>query len=243
VKRVYLFIFLIIASIVTVVLLLPEKTPLSVEMQEQMITFERPKKSAHYESNTPAHGAVLAAVPINVVIDFNFDLAVPSEIKILKDGKDYSTSNTIIDSNKLAMRRDMDPNSPDGLYKVDYKACWPDRSCHTGYFQFVIDRSKAESYLDWRDQKEVTVKMSNIKFAPQNIRISRGTKVTWVNDDPVEHYINADSHPAHTYLLDLNSPVLKTGQTFSFTFNESGIYLYHCSAHADNNMIASLIVE
>ena len=212
-------------------------------MQEQMITFERPKKSAHYESNTPAHGAVLAAVPINVVIDFNFDLAVPSEIKILKDGKDYSTSNTIIDSNKLAMRRDMDPNSPDGLYKVDYKACWPDRSCHTGYFQFVIDRSKAESYLDWRDQKEVTVKMSNIKFAPQNIRISRGTKVTWVNDDPVEHYINADSHPAHTYLLDLNSPVLKTGQTFSFTFNESGIYLYHCSAHADNNMIASLIVE
>jgi len=238
-----LFIFLIIASIVTVVLLLPEKTPLSVEMQEQMITFERPKKSAHYESNTPAHGAVLAAVPINVVIDFNFDLAVPSEIKILKDGKDYSTSNTIIDSNKLAMRRDMDPNSPDGLYKVDYKACWPDRSCHTGYFQFVIDRSKAESYLDWRDQKEVTVKMSNIKFAPQNIRISRGTKVTWVNDDPVEHYINADSHPAHTYLLDLNSPVLKTGQTFSFTFNESGIYLYHCSAHADNNMIASLIVE
>ena len=242
-KRVYLFIFLIIASIVTVVLLLPEKTPLSVEMQEQMITFERPKKSAHYESNTPAHGAVLAAVPINVVIDFNFDLAVPSEIKILKDGKDYSTSNTIIDSNKLAMRRDMDPNSPDGLYKVDYKACWPDRSCHTGYFQFVIDRSKAESYLDWRDQKEVTVKMSNIKFAPQNIRISRGTKVTWVNDDPVEHYINADSHPAHTYLLDLNSPVLKTGQTFSFTFNESGIYLYHCSAHADNNMIASLIVE
>ena len=238
-----MFIFLIIASIVTVVLLLPEKTPLSVEMQEQMITFERPKKSAHYESNTPAHGAVLAAVPINVVIDFNFDLAVPSEIKILKDGKDYSTSNTIIDSNKLAMRRDMDPNSPDGLYKVDYKACWPDRSCHTGYFQFVIDRSKAESYLDWRDQKEVTVKMSNIKFAPQNIRISRGTKVTWVNDDPVEHYINADSHPAHTYLLDLNSPVLKTGQTFSFTFNESGIYLYHCSAHADNNMIASLIVE
>lgn len=238
-----MFIFLIIASIVTVVLLLPEKTPLSVEMQEQMITFERPKKSAHYESNTPAHGAVLAAVPINVVIDFNFDLAVPSEIKILKDGKDYSTSNTIIDSNKLAMRRDMDPNSPDGLYKVDYKACWPDRSCHTGYFQFVIDRSKAESYLDWQDQKEVTVKMSNIKFAPQNIRISRGTKVTWVNDDPVEHYINADSHPAHTYLLDLNSPVLKTGQTFSFTFNESGIYLYHCSAHADNNMIASLIVE
>ena len=44
-------------------------------------------------------------MPINVVIDFNFDLAAPSEIKILTGGKDYSEGETVIDENKLAMRR------------------------------------------------------------------------------------------------------------------------------------------
>src|SRR3990167_10810379 len=44
--------------------------------------FQNPKKSAHYESNTPAHGATLAGVPINVVIDFNFDVAENSRIEI-----------------------------------------------------------------------------------------------------------------------------------------------------------------
>src|SRR3989344_2367751 len=51
--------------------------------------FQSPRKSAHYESNTPAHGAVLAAPPVNVVIDFNFDLAKPSTISITKDVMEY----------------------------------------------------------------------------------------------------------------------------------------------------------
>src|SRR3989344_9474606 len=56
--------------------------------------FQNPKKSAHYESNTPAHGATLAGVPINVVIDFNFDLAKPSAIQIFHDGTEYGTGET-----------------------------------------------------------------------------------------------------------------------------------------------------
>src|SRR5687767_13578588 len=67
----------------------------------QSVQFNIPKKSAHYETNTPNHGATLAGVPFNIVIDFNFDLAKPSEIKILKDGRDYGVGETIIDNNKL----------------------------------------------------------------------------------------------------------------------------------------------
>src|SRR3990167_7086505 len=52
-------------------------------------SFGNPKKSAHYETNTPNHGSTLAGVPVNVVIDFNFDLAVPPELKIEMDEKDY----------------------------------------------------------------------------------------------------------------------------------------------------------
>src|SRR3989338_7843519 len=71
----------------------------------QSASFGIEKKSAHYESNTPTHGAILAGVPQNVVVNFNFDLAAPSEIKIEKEGMDYGVGQVIIDENKLAMRR------------------------------------------------------------------------------------------------------------------------------------------
>ena len=205
-------------------------------------TFRNPKKSAHYETNTPVHGSTLAGVPINVVIDFNFDLAKPSEIKIEMEGKDYGVGETVIDSNKLSMRRDMDPITPDGVYTVNYNACWPDGSCHEGNFQFAIDKSLKEGFIDNTNKKEVVINMSEVMFNPQNIKVSQGTKITWVNDDLVEHYVNTDPHPAHTYYLGQNSKALKKGENYSITFYKSGIFPYHCSAHADQ-MVGNILVE
>src|SRR3989344_7049455 len=76
--------------------------------QQASAEFGNPKKSAHYESNTPEHGSTLAGVPINVVINFNFDLAKPSEITIEKDPStgsgqaEYGVGETIIDEDKLS---------------------------------------------------------------------------------------------------------------------------------------------
>lgn len=210
--------------------------------KETPLTFTNLKKSAHYESNTPEHGATLAGVPINVVIDFNFDLASPSEIKIEKDGQGYGEEGTIIDKNKLSMRRKMDASAPNGVYTVNYKACWPDGSCHEGSFQFAVDRNLASDFEDLTGQADVSITMSNIAFAPKNIRVRRGTKVTWVNDDDVAHYVNTDSHPAHTYYLGSNSQALAKGDNYSLTFNTPGIYPYHCSAHAES-MTGSILVE
>lgn len=205
-------------------------------------TFENPKKSAHYESNTPSHGLTLAAPPINVVIDFNFDLAEPSEIKILKDRDDYGADATKIDENKLALRRNMNPDAPDGIYTVEYKACWPDKSCHEGNFQFAINRYLANNFNDQTESGEVTIKLSDIMFEPKDIRLKSSTRVTWINDDDVDHYINTDSHPAHTYYPQQNSKALKKGESFSLTFERKGVYPYHCSAHADS-MTGNLLVE
>ena len=224
------------------------ETPLSEMMtkqeneQTQESEFGTPKKSAHYETNTPNHGSTLAGVPINVVIDFNFDLAEPSEIKIEMNGKDYGVGGTVIDENKLSMRRDMDPASPDGIYTVNYNACWPDRTCHDGYFQFAIDRSLSSDSEDMTDQKTVTIRMSDIMFDPKDIKISPGTKVTWINDDEEEHFVNTDSHPAHTYFLEQNSRALGIGDSYSLTFDTAGIYPYHCSAH-EASMKGSILVE
>lgn len=205
-------------------------------------SFSLPKKSAHWEGNIPEHGSTIPAPPVNIVIDANFDLAPPSSISITKDGKEYGTGDTLIDSNKLAMRRLIDGAAPDGVYTVNYKACWPDTSCHDGNFQFAIDRPKSSGYQDLRNKAEITISLSEIKFNPAKIRISKGTKVIWKNDDSVVHYVNSDLHPSHTYLAEQNSKALNKGDTYEFTFNTRGFYPYHCSAHADM-MKAEIIVE
>lgn len=217
-------------------------TTKSDQVSNNTYQFQNPKKSAHFESNTPAHGAILAAPPVNIVIDFNFDLAKPSSISITKDGKEYGVSETIIDINKLTLRKNFDYLAPDGIYTVNYKACWPDGSCHDGSFQFAIVRSEADNFMDMRNQDTVTINLANITFNPRNVRISKGAQVVWTNSDDTVHYINTDSHPAHTYYKEQNSQALNKGDTYSLVFDAIGAYPYHCSAHAVN-MTGMIIVE
>jgi len=216
--------------------------PIKILQPSQKVSFETPKKAAHYESSTPSHGAVLAIPPINIAINFNFDLADASTISITANKKEYGIDKTTVDDNKLTLRRSFDPTAPDGIYTVLYNACWPNGSCHDGKFQFAIDRSKLNDAVDMRNQKVVNIDLSGSTFIPKDIRISQGTQVIWTNSDNVIHYVNTDSHPAHSYFKDQNSKALKKNDVYSLTFNNEGTYPYHCSAHADN-MVGTIIVE
>jgi methionine-rich copper-binding protein CopC len=109
----------------------------SVESETQ---FENPVKSAHYVGNTPQHAETLNYVPGSVAVNFNFDLAAPSSIAISQNGADYGQGETIIGDDKLVLMRNMNPDAPDGTYTVNYKACWPDGSCHDGSFQFEVKK-------------------------------------------------------------------------------------------------------
>jgi methionine-rich copper-binding protein CopC len=108
------------------------------EQTESTLTFSDPKKSAHYVSNTPAHGSVLDEVPSEVVLNFNFDLSKDSTISITKDGKEYSSGAVSFAADKLSMRKAVVSGGGSGVYTVNYNACWPDGSCHNGRFQFGI---------------------------------------------------------------------------------------------------------
>lgn len=220
----------------------PGSTSDSDETAIDKAKFTTPKKSAHFETSTPEHGAILAGVPVSVVIDFNFDLGAGSTISINQNSRDFGVGEAEIGTNKLSMRKKLDQSAPDGVYTVEYKACWPDGSCHDGHFQFAIVRTQAANFTDMLGKKQVTVKLTNTAFDQVNIRISRGTTVTWVNNDTVEHFINTDSHPAHTYYPSQNSRGLSQGDTYKVTFDSPGFYPYHCSAHA-SNMIAAILVE
>jgi plastocyanin len=68
------------------------------------------------------------------------------------------------------------------------------------------------------------VDASSSMFNPYNLYVPTGTTVVWTNYDAVHHTVTADSGL-------FSSPILLSGQTFSFTFNTVGSYSYHCSIH------------
>jgi amicyanin len=69
-----------------------------------------------------------------------------------------------------------------------------------------------------------TVEIKGLAFNPDNITIAKGTTVTWINRDSVEHTVTGDGN-------DLDSPILSQGQTYNFTFNETGTFEYQCHIH------------
>jgi len=68
----------------------------------------------------------------------------------------------------------------------------------------------------------VSVSIKNFAFSPNAVTVNRGTTVTWVNEDSVAHTVSGES---------FESDSLSQGQSFSFTFNDSGTFSYSCSIH------------
>jgi methionine-rich copper-binding protein CopC len=108
------------------------------ESVEPEITFSTQKKSAHFVSSKPTHGSTLTELPRSVGLTFNFDLATNSTITVTHQATKVAGT-TSFGSDKLSMSRTLDIDPAEGLYTVDYNACWPDTTCHDGVFQFAVD--------------------------------------------------------------------------------------------------------
>ncbi len=198
--------------------------------------------SPHFVDSAPKHGDTFAQPPERIVINFDFTLHEDSDITVTRDGTPVTTEKATLGANKLSLSTTLPADAGDGLYVVDYTACWPDRSCHDGKFAFTVDSKTKSGYSDQTGQREVTIRLKGVQFDPARVVISKGTKVTWVNDDPVTHFVNTDPHPSHNALPALNSFEIKPGERYGFTFDRPGEWAYHCSAHVPQNMLARIIV-
>ena len=69
-----------------------------------------------------------------------------------------------------------------------------------------------------------TVNIVNFSFVPGTLPISVGTTVTWTNSDSTTHHVASD-----TGVFD--SGDMATNATFSYTFNNTGTFPYHCAIH------------
>jgi|WetSurMetagenome_2_1015567.scaffolds.fasta_scaffold126115_2 plastocyanin len=81
------------------------------------------------------------------------------------------------------------------------------------------------------------VLIADHSFNPQNITVSLGTIITWVNNDSSEHQIISDNGYAgksggfSRQLNDLKSSRMYKGSTYSYRFQRAGNYTYHCNIY------------
>jgi plastocyanin len=82
----------------------------------------------------------------------------------------------------------------------------------------------------WADQ---TIEIKDHLFAPENVTVAVGTKVTWINHDQ-------DPHTVVDRSKKFNSGAMDTNDSFSYTFTEPGTYKYFCTLHP--MMVGKIIV-
>lgn len=71
----------------------------------------------------------------------------------------------------------------------------------------------------------VQVSIQNFTYNPTPLVVKKGTTVRWTNNDDDEHTVTRDGSSGP------RSGILDEGETFSYTFNNTGTFNYHCVFH------------
>ncbi len=80
----------------------------------------------------------------------------------------------------------------------------------------------------------VNVDITIFTFVPDSVRILVGETVRWINHDTDMHTSTSDNGV-------WDSGNLATGEQFSFTFDSTGVYPYHCEIHP--SMTGKIVVH
>ena len=79
-----------------------------------------------------------------------------------------------------------------------------------------------------------TVVISDMRYSIPELKVKKGTTVTWINNDPMFHTVTSIDDK-------FDSRHIEPGKQYSYTFQEKGIFPYYCATHP--SMEASVIVE
>ncbi len=211
-------------------------------------------KTANFVDSVPSHKEVFATVPEEVIINFDNVLGDTSKVTVYHeiDGKTHIASietrppETRMRGGSL-MRTKLDPQYGDGKYTVKYRACQAggaDSTCTDGRYSFTVDSSTLNNnYADMTKKAYIEIKMAGNRFNPQNVIISRGTRVRWTNEEVTRHTVVSNPFKSQNYVLSLNSGLLSKYNNYEYTFTKTGEFPYHCSLHYSDGMVGRILVK
>ncbi|MEF8813885.1 MAG: halocyanin domain-containing protein [Halovenus sp.] len=108
--------------------------------------------------------------------------------------------------------------------------------------KYLADADNFDGVVDATGKESVTVRNGEVggqtfAFSPAAIRVDVGTTVTWEWVGDTAHSVTHEGGAFDSGILD------GEGETFSHTFEEAGIYLYHCVPHKALGQKGAVIVE
>ncbi len=75
-----------------------------------------------------------------------------------------------------------------------------------------------------RSGSDARINIDNFKFGPDKVSVSKGTSVTWTNQDDIPHSIVLTA-------IGVRSKVLDSDKAFTYEFNQAGTFAYICGLH------------
>ena len=104
-----------------------------------------------------------------------------------------------------------------------------------------VEEADLGPIVDLTGQSKVQINIKDSAYARPNVLVTKGTKITWTNQDSVAHNVmkehddgdEAHKAPSADEVRDdvFSGPLLAKGEHYSFTFNKVGSYPYHCAPH------------
>ena len=77
--------------------------------------------------------------------------------------------------------------------------------------------------------KAASVTMKDIQFKPEDVAVTKGSVVTWTNDDSAPHDVTKTSGPGPKFSSGKGD--MQQGDTFKQTFKTPGKINYVCTVH------------
>jgi plastocyanin len=79
--------------------------------------------------------------------------------------------------------------------------------------------------------------LQGMAFSPSTITVTAGTTIKWTNKDSAAHTVTSDAGSAEIF----DSGSMANGATFTWQFNSTGSFKYHCTFHGA--MKATVVVN
>ncbi len=99
----------------------------------------------------------------------------------------------------------------------------------------TVETQESASPTSAAPTTQITIRL--LAFLPEELSVPRGTEVRWRQEDPGAHTVTSgtvqDGAASSTERPDgrFDSGEIPSGANFSFTFSETGTFLYYCSLH------------
>jgi plastocyanin len=80
-------------------------------------------------------------------------------------------------------------------------------------------------------------------FMPGSVKLEAGSSLQWINTSNLQHNIVGIYKTSLGQETRVDSGFINNGESWRYTFNEEGVFEYHCTTHTEHGMKGKVIIS